>query len=211
MTEEFVRHVMKTLLVLASVLAILFLVAPDKVEAQKKTAVRTIDGTISEYSCGDNCYLTITDKYGRERIGLCNAPLCSIWDDELPTGYKGKKVRVKVGKALRYDGSGNVVDKYDAFIKIQFLTTVATAQPSAGNWFVILGSFPKSQSENANQRLRYIQNLGYQASIIDTDDYSGLRDGFYSVVLGPYSKAAAQRSLSSIRTRIRDAYVKSGS
>jgi hypothetical protein len=112
---------MKTFFILASVMTVLFLATPNKVEAQKKTAVRTIDGTISEYSCGDNCYLTITDKKGKKHTGLCNAPLCSKWDDEMPTSYKGRKVRVTVGKAPRYDGSGNVVDRYDAFMKIQFL------------------------------------------------------------------------------------------
>ena len=108
---------------LTSVIAILFIVAPNKVVAKKTKTIRTIEGTISDYSCGDNCYLTITDKREKKHDGLCTAPLCSKWNDEtvMPKKYKGKRVRVTIGKGTRYDGSGNVVDKYNAFIKIQLL------------------------------------------------------------------------------------------
>lgn len=206
---------MKTLFILASIMSVLFLAAPNKVEAQKKTAAKTIVGTISGYECGDNCYLTITDNKGKEHVGLCTArPLCTKWnaDTEMPNWYKGKKVRVTIGRGIQLDGSGNVMGKMDAFTGIQFLTTrtSVSAQPSAENWFVILGSFPKSQLARANQRLKYVRSLGYEASIVDTDNYAGLRDGFYSVVLGPYSKSDAKRFLRSIRPVIHDAYAKSG-
>ncbi|HRI02749.1 MAG TPA: SPOR domain-containing protein [Pyrinomonadaceae bacterium] len=85
-----------------------------------------------------------------------------------------------------------------------------TPVPSSGNWFVILGSYPKSKPDKADQRLRYVKTLGYEASIIDTNNYSGLRGGLFAVVLGPYSKVDAQRVLSSVKPSIRDAYAKSG-
>ncbi len=206
---------MKTLFILVSVSTALFLAAPYRIEAQKKVTTRTIVGTITRYECGDNCYLIVTDRKGKEHTGLCTAsPLCTRWnaETEMPPNYVGKSVIITVGKGARYDGSGSFVDKFDAFTKIQLLTTQTSisAQSSAGNWFVILGSYPKSQLEKANQRLRYVQSLGYEASIIDTNNYSGLRGGLYSVVLGPYSKTDAQRLLASIKPTIRDAYAKSG-
>ena len=204
---------MKTFIVFAGVVAVLFFGVPSKAVGQK-TAYKTIDGTISDYSCGDNCYLTITDNKGKEHVGLCSSPVCTRWnaDTAMPDSYRGKRVTVTVGKGRLFTGDGRAAGTMDAFIKIRILPPRTNVSTQAGgeNWFVILGSFPKSQLKNANQRLKYVQNLGYQASIIDTDDYAGLRDGFYSIVLGPYSKADAQRSLSSIRSRIRDAYVKSG-
>jgi hypothetical protein len=114
---------MKNLFILVTVMAVLFIAAPNKVMAQKAKAVRIIEGTISEYSCGDNCYLTITDKKGKKHEGLCTAPLCSAWNDktEMPKSYKGKRVKVTVGKGTQYDGAGNVMGKMDAFIKIQLL------------------------------------------------------------------------------------------
>lgn len=85
---------------------------------------------------------------------------------------------------------------------------VATPPLTAGNWFIVLGSYPKSQPEQATRRLSYVQSLGHDASIVDTDNYPGLRDGYYSVVLGPYAKDDAKRILTAIKQRIRDAYVK---
>jgi UDP-galactopyranose mutase len=46
-------------------LIVLFIAAPNKVLAQKTKTVRTIEGKISDYECGDNCYLTIIDKKGK--------------------------------------------------------------------------------------------------------------------------------------------------
>lgn len=115
---------MKTLFVLASVIAVLFLAAPNKVEAQKRKAARVIEGTISDFECGDNCYLTIADENGKEHTGLCSAPLCTSWVAEqmMPESYKGKRVKVTIGKEKRFDGAGNLVDTADAFTQIQLLT-----------------------------------------------------------------------------------------
>jgi hypothetical protein len=60
---------------------------------------------------------------GKEHHGLCTAHICSKWNEStvMPKKYKGKIVKVTVGKGTRYDGGSDVVDKYDGFIKIQFL------------------------------------------------------------------------------------------
>lgn len=88
--------------------------------------------------------------------------------------------------------------------------TTRLSQPSSGTWFVVLGSYPKHESERANQRLRYVQGLGYSASIVDTDNYPGFRGGLYSVVVGPYSKADAKSLLGRMKPSVSDAYIKSG-
>jgi len=82
--------------------------------------------------------------------------------------------------------------------------------PTDGTWFVVLGSFPRSEREKADQRLQSIQGSGYQASLIDTDNYPGLRSGLWAVVLGPYSKAGAKSVVDQVKVVRRDAYVKSG-
>jgi cell division septation protein DedD len=89
-------------------------------------------------------------------------------------------------------------------------TTKQLSPPSGGVWFVILGSFPKNDYETANQRLQYVRGLGYDASIIDTDNYPGLRDGLWSVVMGPYSKSYAMNVAAQMKSVRSDAYIKSG-
>ncbi len=113
---------MKTLFVLASVMVVLLLAVPNKVEAQKrKAATRIIEGTISSYDCGDNCYLTITDKNGKEHKGLCAASICTKWGwGAMPDSYKGRRVRVTIGKGKRLSGAGEVIGPMDAFTRVQF-------------------------------------------------------------------------------------------
>jgi hypothetical protein len=115
--------IMKTFSILVSLIIVLFLAAPNKVTAQRAKAVRTVTGTMSKVEWGDNFYLTIIDGNGRKHTALCSAPICSKFSDDsrIPKRYKGKKVKATLGKRTRYDGGGNAMDKYDAFIKIQFL------------------------------------------------------------------------------------------
>ncbi len=88
----------------------------------KRKATRIIEGTISDFECGDNCYLTITDNRGKERIGLCLASLCNSWTalQVMPARYKGKRVKVTIGKGTQFDGGDNVIGRMDAFTNIQF-------------------------------------------------------------------------------------------
>ncbi|HYG82291.1 MAG TPA: SPOR domain-containing protein [Pyrinomonadaceae bacterium] len=77
-------------------------------------------------------------------------------------------------------------------------------------WFVFLGSFPKDEYGRAEERLRYMQGQGYDARIIDTDEYPNLTGGLWAVVLGPYSKARAESQLTQAKSVRADAYVKPG-
>jgi cell division septation protein DedD len=83
-------------------------------------------------------------------------------------------------------------------------------QPSSGKWFVVLGSYPRNDYEQANQRLRDIQGLGYTASLIDTDKYPGLKGGLWAVVMGPYSKSNARNVAAQMKPVRSDAYIRSG-
>ena len=83
-------------------------------------------------------------------------------------------------------------------------------QPSGGTLFVILGSYPKSNYENANQQLQYVKGLGYDAIIIDTDNYPGFRGGLWAVVMGPYAKSDAKSVAAQMKSVRSDVYVKSG-
>lgn len=98
--------------------------AQSRKKRPTKAQAKVIEGTISRYECGDNCYLIITDKKGKEHTGLCAAsPLCTRWNQEtvMPDSYLGKRVRVTVGKGKQVDGAGDVMGTMDAFTKIQVL------------------------------------------------------------------------------------------
>lgn len=82
--------------------------------------------------------------------------------------------------------------------------------PSGGTWFVILGSFPRNNYEKADQRLKDVRGMGYEASIINTDDYPGLRGSLWAVVMGPYSKSDAKSIAAQMKSVRSDAYIKSG-
>ena len=75
-------------------------------------------------------------------------------------------------------------------------------------WVVILGSFPKTQKAKANARLSAARNFGIDALIIDTDNYAGLADGYYSVVISGGSRNNALSLLPNARAFRGDAYVK---
>jgi len=87
----------------------------------------------------------------------------------------------------------------------------APAPSGSGRWFVVLGSFPHADGYKAEERRDWLRSQGVDAVIIDTDDYSGLADGLYAVVLGPFSKRAAEAALGSARDYVGDAYIKAGS
>lgn len=84
---------------------------------------KTLEGVITSYECGDNCYLTITDKQGDAHSGLCTAPLCDSWNEiaEMPASYQNKKVKVGISIGKQYDAAGNVMGEMDAFETITLL------------------------------------------------------------------------------------------
>jgi cell division septation protein DedD len=90
------------------------------------------------------------------------------------------------------------------------VNTVDSSKPAGGNWFVILGSFPKNERWKADERLQSVRDAGYNADIVDTDNYPGFRGGLWSVVIGPYSKSDARSWLPRIKSVRSDAYIKPG-
>src|SRR5207237_3450961 len=72
---------------------------------------RSIEGRIRKFECGDNCYLTITDKSRKEHTGLCTARSCEPWNREvsMPARHKGRRVLVTVGRGTQLGGSGTAM------------------------------------------------------------------------------------------------------
>ncbi|MFN6962329.1 MAG: hypothetical protein ACK4S4_01035 [Pyrinomonadaceae bacterium] len=81
---------------------------------------------------------------------------------------------------------------------------------STGTWFVVLCSYPRDESTRADERLRFVQSRGISAPKVDTDKYPGFSRGYYSIIVGPYSKSEAIRLMKDMRSVVPDAYVRSG-
>lgn len=99
------------------------LAKPTDILAYGKSRTRTLEGIITSYECGDNCYLTITDLHGQDHTGLCGASICELWgkDESSFSRYKGKKVRITVDKGQQVNGEGEVMGEMDEFVKIEAL------------------------------------------------------------------------------------------
>ena len=89
--------------------------------------------------------------------------------------------------------------------------TKRSAQAVSGSWLVICGSFARTQHEQAQEKLMYLREKGYDARIVDTNQYPNLRKKLWTVVTSSSSRQQAE----SFRRRtlsegIRGCYVKSG-
>ncbi len=80
----------------------------------------------------------------------------------------------------------------------------------AGDWFVIAGSFPHAAIDQANDLMMDLQSGGVNARMVNTDDFSKLRDGLYSVVVASNSRSSAFEQLEQVKRHVPDAYVKKG-
>jgi serine/threonine protein kinase len=87
-------------------------------------------------------------------------------------------------------------------------TTLTDRQIPSGNWYVVLGSYPKSERVKADARLGFIRHNGYDAYLVDTDNNPTFRSGLWAVVMGPYQKGYAKNIVNKLRPVIPDAYVK---
>lgn len=87
-------------------------------------------------------------------------------------------------------------------------TTSTDRQIPSGNWYVVLGSYSKSERVKADARLGFIRNNGYDAYLVDTDNNPTFRSGLWAVVMGPYQKGYAKNVVNKLRPVIPDAYVK---
>jgi Caspase domain len=83
-------------------------------------------------------------------------------------------------------------------------------QQASGNlqWGVIVGSFPKSETSKARSRLKQARAQGFDAQLINTDDYGQLSPGLYAVVIGADSRSAALGLASDVQNYFGDAYAK---
>lgn len=88
----------------------------------------------------------------------------------------------------------------------------ASPVPSSakGGWLVILRTFSKAERSEANHKLGLLWSLGYDAHIVETDYFANLKRGLVAVVMGPYSKRAAEGLLNKVRSVAPGAYIKSG-
>jgi serine/threonine protein kinase len=111
--------------------------------------------------------------------------------------------------SLVFDWEGSSTDGPTTQQSHQLQTTnLSESELRAASWFVVLGSYSKADLEKANQRLKFIQGLGHDARIVDTDDYPNLRRGLWAVVMGPYAKPAARKVAQGLRSAVAYAYVK---
>jgi hypothetical protein len=104
-----------------AIFAVMLIGVFDKAHgAPREAAERIIEGTIAEYECGDNCYLTIVDSNQKQHVGLCAAPLCRAWNQatKMPDRVIGQRVKATVKHGEQLDGNGDVVGTFDAFSQI---------------------------------------------------------------------------------------------
>lgn len=84
------------------------------------------------------------------------------------------------------------------------------SRPSApsGRYFVLLGSF--TEPDGARERLDYVRANGYDARIVDSDDYPNMTPGLTLVVMGPFEKGYAKGLAAELGALVEGAYAKSG-
>lgn len=95
------------------------------------SAPDTLNGRIAEFTCGDNCYLTVVDDFGKKHDGLCVAPACAPWNKAtaIPRGLVGRQVLVKVGMGVQINSSGTEQGRMLSFREITLFPTSGSTQP----------------------------------------------------------------------------------
>ncbi|MEO6392531.1 MAG: hypothetical protein ABIP75_11810 [Pyrinomonadaceae bacterium] len=92
--------------------------------------------------------------------------------------------------------------------------TVTNTSPSDAadgeTWFVIVGTYAKNARPAAEQKLLEVKAAGYDATIIDTNDYPNLSPNYWAVVSGPYSQSRALTVKSEMYVDFPEVYMKSG-
>lgn len=133
--------------------------------------------------------------------------------DKYPGSVYASYARIRIEEIA----AQRLAEKQEAERAKQRETEIAKATPkpvlekqpvAAGGWFVIVGSYPHADSAKARSRANTMAKKGFDADIINTDDYANLRDGLYSVVIGPYKKSAAASLLTKVKRHVPDAYIK---
>jgi hypothetical protein len=104
------RKFMQSLTMLAAFIAI----------SPAMAALKSVSGTIFGYECGDNCYLNIKTKAGKEIAALCASDGCKAWNEQasIPEKLIGRSVKVTICVGKQLDGSGDEMGDFQAFTKV---------------------------------------------------------------------------------------------
>ncbi len=93
-----------------------------------------------------------------------------------------------------------------ALLSITVLATLLMTRTGRGNaaqqdvrWFVIFGTFAALDREGANRKLESVKAQGFDARIVDTNEYSNFTPNRLAVVMGPYSEPTAKHIGSQVR------------
>lgn len=107
------------------------LAGDDQTQKPASSSGDTLTGRISEFICGDNCYLTIVDDFGKKHDGLCVATTCQPWNrsTSIPKGLIGRQVSVKVGMGVQIDSSGEQQGRMLSFREITLYPAGGATQP----------------------------------------------------------------------------------
>lgn len=83
---------------------------------------QTATGTIRNFECADNCYLTIRTKTGLT-TALCEATACRPWfeNQKIPQKLIGRRVAVTIGVGKQVNGNYEVVGTFPAFKTLTFV------------------------------------------------------------------------------------------
>lgn len=85
---------------------------------------------------------------------------------------------------------------------------VPTSSSGEKIWYVMLGGFKDTNMANAATRLNYIRQHGYNAYMVDTNDYQNFDPNLHAVVMGPYTKSDAESMANQLRPIQPDVYIK---
>lgn len=98
-------------------LSLLFAMSPAEA---KRVALVVGNSNYKSFGCGDNCYLTISTKSGKEVTALCVATTCDPWNSagEITPKLVGRNVIVTIGTGMQLYGSGEAVGDYPAFTDV---------------------------------------------------------------------------------------------
>ncbi|MDR6829019.1 hypothetical protein J2X48_002934 [Bosea sp. BE271] len=106
-------------------------VAPKSAPAMAASVGETLKGRIAEFACGDNCYLSIVNDFGKKHDGLCVAPACEAWNKAaaIPAGLKGRQVEIRVGMGSQTDVGGTGQGRMLSFREITIFPAGGSSQP----------------------------------------------------------------------------------
>lgn len=146
---------------------------------------------------------SIRERLAWERVDVGSIAMLSDFVSRYPGGTYAALARARIDEL-------HAAEAARATPAVPAPTVPAQPPAATGDWFVILGSFPHSEVAKATGRVSWLRSAGIDAGIVNTNEYGNLTNGYYAVVLGPFSKSAASSTLASARRVVGDAYIKSG-